>query len=192
MALTDILQARGANLPAPQMNPANTLQFQRFGPNIQSALDQLLQMGLAGTQQNVQQGFEPIRERATSEFEKRTIPSIAERFTSMGGQRSGAFKQSLSQAGADLQERLAGLEGQYNLQRQGQLQNLLQLGLTPRYENIYTGREPGIFESLAQPTLQGLGLGIPMALLGGLSGFGGLGAAGSGVQALLSLLLGSR
>src|SRR5277367_3365282 len=50
--------------------------------------------------QNPYEGFQPIENQARSQFQTSTIPSIAERFTSMGsgGQRSSAFGSATDQA----------------------------------------------------------------------------------------------
>jgi hypothetical protein len=152
-------------------------QFNQFGLNtpqqsqflnqdILSILPQLLQQ----SQQRTQGGFEPIRQAATTKFNTQTIPSLAERFTAMGGgQNSSAFQGALGQAGAGLQENLGALESQYNLQQGGQQQNLLLsllgLFLRPQFENTYTPAGQGIFHGLSQ----GVGYGL-----------GGLGAAATG------------
>ena len=55
--------------------------------------------------------FEPLRQQAMTQFNTQTVPSLAERFTSLGGgQRSSAFQGALGQAGAGLQENLAGMQ----------------------------------------------------------------------------------
>ena len=125
-------------------NPARTEQIQRFNPQQQSALSQLLGQGLQGLQnvqnpQNFGSQFEPIAKQARSQFAQQTVPSIAERFTSMGSGSalsSPAFASQLGQAGAGLEEGLAAQKAGFGLQQQGQqqsfLQNLLGMGLTPQ------------------------------------------------------------
>jgi len=135
-----------------------TTQLQRFTPEQQSALSQLLQTGLQGLQ-NPMEGFEPIAQQAKRQFQQETVPSLAERFTSLGGgaQRSSAFQGALGRAGAGLSENLAGMGTRYGLQRQGQLQNLLGMGLTPQFENIYqeggAGRAPEFGQQLMSQAL---------------------------------------
>lgn len=75
--------------------------------------------------------FGPIRDRAVKRFNEETLPGIFNRFTLMGkgAQSTGAFKGMLARGGADLNEGLAELEQNYNLQRRPldlQQQNLLQ------------------------------------------------------------------
>lgn len=52
--------------------------------------------------------FQPIEDKARQQFATKTVPGLAERFTAMGGQRSGSFGQQLGAAGADLEGTLAG------------------------------------------------------------------------------------
>lgn len=141
-------------------------QSQFLNQDILSILPQLLQQ----TTQRTQGGFEPIRQAATNRFNTETIPSLAERFTAMGNNRnSSGFQGALGSAGAGLQQNLAALESQYNLQQGGQAQNLLLsllgLFLRPQFENTYTPAGQGLFHRLAQ----GVGQGV-----------GGLGAAAAG------------
>lgn len=130
--------------------PGGVSQVQRFSPEQQSIFSQLSNMGLQGLQ-NPTMGFEPIRQRAISQFNQQTIPGLAERFTGTGGALSSpAFASQLGQAGAGLSEGLASLESQYGLQNQSQLMQLLGLGLTPQFENIYQQAQPGLFQHGAQ------------------------------------------
>lgn len=148
--------------------PARTEQIQKFSPQQQSALNQLLSQGLQGVQPKNPQAFgsqfEPIANLARSEFQQQTIPSIAERFTSLGGGNnalsSPAFASQLGQAGAGLQENLAAQRAGFGLQQQQMeqslAQNLLGMGLTPQFETLYHQRQPGFLESALGPGLQAL------------------------------------
>lgn len=137
----------------------NTPQQSQFlNQDILSLLPQLLQQ----TNQRTQGGFEAIKNKAITNFNTDTIPSLAERFTAMGNNRnSSAFQGALGSAGAGLQENLAGLESQYNLQQGGQQQNLLLsllgLFLRPQFENNFMAGGQGIFHGLAQGVGQGIG-----------------------------------
>jgi len=132
--------------------------------------------------QNLGQGanFEPIEQLARTNFQQKTIPSIAERFTRMGGQGSGAFQQTLGEAGSNLEQGLAALKSQHGLQQQQQLERLLPtlLGFSMQnpYESFYeepqSGALPGLLQglgSLGLGYLTGGGSLIP-SLLGGLGG----------------------
>jgi hypothetical protein len=163
-------------------SPGRKEQIPTVTPEVKAALQELLTMSMGGLREG-QKGFEPIAKAATTRFQQETVPTLAERFTSTQGGPgySGAFSQSLGQAGAGLQENLAALESQYGLQRQGQLQNLLGLSMTPQFETSYFGRQPGFAETAGAGTLQGLGQGVGQ----------GVGALGTGfIGSLLSRLFG--
>lgn len=127
---------------------AKHTQIPKFNQQQQSALAQLLQRGLSGLQ-NPQQGFEPIAQKARTQFNTQTAPGLAERFTSMGGgQRSGAFQSAVGSAGQGLEESLAALGAQYGLQSRGLDQNLLGLGLGEQNQNIYEPEKQSDFMSI--------------------------------------------
>jgi len=150
-----------------------TEHIQRFTPEQQQALSQLLQTGLGGLGEGLD--FGPIEEQARTQFEQRTVPSIAERFAGLDALGSSGFQQSLGQAGAGLESQLAAQKSQFGLQKQGLLQNLLGLGLQPQYETLYQPRQPGFLESVTPGLAGGLGQAIgslPM-LLSLLSGRAG-------------------
>lgn len=146
--------------------PAQTMRFPRFTEEQQAGLQQILQQALGGLQQPLGADFEPIAQQARTQFEQRTIPTLAERFTAMGGQRASAFPQALGQAGAGLEEALAGQRAQFGLQQRGLLQNLLMTGLQPQFETAYMPRTPGFLEAAGSPLLQTLGSILPL-LIGG-------------------------
>ena len=115
--------------------PERERQFQRFTPEQQSALDQLLKQGMESTDIS---GIEGL---ARKRFEEETIPSIAERFTAMGGgQRSSAFQSTLGRAGSDLEAQLAALRPQLGMQKLG-------MGLQPRFETAYQPSQPGMLQT---------------------------------------------
>lgn len=179
--------------------PAETKQFQKFTPQQQGALNQLLTRGLSGVQNQQPLNFEPIAQQARTQFKTQTIPGIAERFESLGSNRgSSGLIGSLGAAGAGLEQGLAALQSQYGLQSRNienqQLQSLLGLGLQPQFENVYFAEEPGFLETaggkIGSSILQFLPI-LLGGLLGGPAGAAAGGAAGSGLSALLSSL-GSR
>lgn len=136
----------------------------------QSALDQILSLGL-GQVQNPQAGFEPIAQQARQQFNQTTVPSIMERFTSLGGGggRSSSLAQILGSQAAGLESNLASLGAQFG-QRQQQLgQGLLGMGLVPTQDFVYQQREPGFLENLGFGLLDAAG-----NAAGGFFGGGGL------------------
>lgn len=139
-------------------------QIPRFDQKQQQAIMQILQMALGGLQPN-QFGsqFNPIADEARTQFSQETIPSIAERFTALGGeggQRSSAFAQTLGQQGAQLESGLASEKARFGLAQQGLLQQLLGQGLTPMYETALQGKGPGFLSSVGQGAGQAAGLGL--------------------------------
>jgi hypothetical protein len=200
-------------------NQGKFVQSPPLQPNIAYVLDQLLGGGFQGIQNQSQQGgfgqgqinnlfdktsqnlgnyggFQPIEDRAINQFNTQTIPGLAERFQSMGGQGTGnssAFQGALGQAGSDLQQGLAGLRSQYGLKENalqqnlfgtllggGQqnraqglqmLQNMLTQGLQPRHEYGFAPNPPSFLGNVGQGLGQGTalaGAGLLKYLSGGL------------------------
>jgi len=109
-------------------------QFSKVTPEQKSILDQLLQQGGENT------NFQGIEDTARQQFQQQTIPSLAERFTSMGdGQTSSAFQNALGQSGAGLESQLAGLKSQFGLQQLG-------MGMQPQFESTYNPAQPGLLQ----------------------------------------------
>lgn len=146
----------------PKLQQAPRLSAQQLG---------LQNQGIGNLMQLLQQGggqpgsFTPIAQKARTQFQTQTIPSLAERFTALGGQNSSAFQGALGQAGAGLEEGLAAQESQYGLQQNAQLQNLMKilLGISsqPGFENIIHGGQPGALQGAAQ----GAGQLLPLLFL---------------------------
>lgn len=146
MAFLDFLFGKGEK----------TEQFQRYTPSQQSAFNELL----SGGQSGLPSGFDFLQSilnqspDAINQFEaptrrafaEQTIPTIAEKFSGMGAQKSSAFGQQLGQAGQRLEESLAAQRGQRSFDALNQLQNLLGTGLTQQFENVFRPRSPGLLE----------------------------------------------
>lgn len=155
----------------------------RFKPNQQGLQNQAISQ-FGPLLQNLQKpaDIEPILNQRRQSFNEQTIPSIAERFSSLGGgsQRSSAFQNALGRAGSDLETQLASLQSQVGLQdlnrQQGLLGLLSQLGMQPSFEHFYQPGETGLLGHAAQGAGMGLGL-----YAGGL-GAGALGGIGEGIQ----------
>ena len=152
-------------------SPERIQQFERFTPQQQNVLNQIL----GGAQQTLPEGLNFIQQilsnnpelmrqfeaPARRAFEEQTIPSIAERFTGMNGQRSSAFGQQLGRAAASLEEGLAAQRAGRGFQALGGLQNLLGTGLTPSFETALRPSTPGFL----QTGLQSLAGSLPYLLL---------------------------
>ena len=179
--LSQLFGSSGQSKQIPTMNPQQLAQqqqsLQQFGP-----LSQQLQKPF---------DINPIINQRQQSFQTNTVPSLAERFTSLGGsgQRSSAFANALGRAGSDLETQLASLQSQVGLQDLNRQQSLLGLlgniGFQPSFENAYQQGDPGLLGHAAQGAGMGLGL-----YAGGLAG--GAAGAGGGILDMLSKWLGGR
>ncbi len=123
----------------------------KYNPQQQQALNSLLQQGLQGYQ-NPGTGFEPIEQQARTNFQK-SIPSLAERFTSLGGsdtRGSSDFAGMLGGAQSEFEQGLAALKAQYGQQNQQNSLRLIGLGLNPQTESYYQQGNAGIGPQLLQ------------------------------------------
>lgn len=134
-------------------SPATATGANRFTGFQQQLLNLLAQGGFHGLTQTPF-NFAPIANQQLENFYTQTVPSIAERFTAMGGQRSSAFQGALANAGRFLGNDLAAQQGQYNLQQQGNLLNLLNLGLTPQFEQVVQPGSRGLLPGAADAAVK--------------------------------------
>lgn len=167
--------------------PGRVEQLQRFTPEQQQSLSQLLGFGMQGLQ-NPYQGFQPIADQATRQFQQQIVPGLAERFTSLGDGStrltSPAFASQVGSAGADLASNLAALQSQYGFQQRGQALDMLRSGLTPQFENIPLQGQQGALSGIL-PVLSKL---LPFAALA-IPGIGpALSGAVGGASGLAELL----
>lgn len=166
--LTDLLSNLGGSqtsngaVPegAPQGNAltgqsAFVQRFNNLPPEEQQVVKTLLPQILEQLKQNPD--IEPILEGARQDFYGKTVPKITEQFAAGDERASGPLQAALASAGGRLNLDLAGLRSQYQLERQGQLQNMLSNLLNPGfYSNAYFPGTPGAVEQLA-PSLADLG-----------------------------------
>ena len=146
-------------------------QVPRFNKGQEGAFKDLL----GGASSQLPQGFEFLNQILSNNpdvynqleaptrrgFNEQTLPSIAERFSSMDAQKSSAFGQQLGQAGERLEESLAAKRTGMKGDALSQLQSLLQTGLTPQFENVF---RPGT-QGFAQGASQGLAQLLPYLLM---------------------------
>jgi len=188
-----------AILDALKNTPASSMQLSRLNPAQQNLQDLVGTKVTALLNQPQQQfSFQPYADLAQKNFQRQTIPSIAERFASLRGngtQGGSATLPAFANAGADLQERLAVLGQQFGMQQQGQdrsyLLNLLSQGLQPNQENFVTPEQPGfgIIGAQAAPQLAGKALDyFTSAGQGAATGAAVAGPYGAGLGGLLALL----
>lgn len=153
--------------PSVQQLPFLNPQQQQFQSQLLNQAQGLL--GQLGKPTNIQ----PFLQQARENFSSQTIPSLAERFTSLGqgSQRSSAFQGALGQAASGLESNLAGLQSQTELGDQQRLQSLLGGLLGPALSSSqYTTYQPGtqgFLPSLASSISPLLGFGVS-SLLGSL------------------------
>lgn len=162
-------------------------EFPLYNPQQQQIMKQLGtllqgQLGQAGgplSLQGLDQLFNPIEQQARTQFNTQTIPTLAERFTAMGGQggqRSSAFQSALGRAGSDLEQGLAALKAQYAMPYQGQQLQLLQAlmggALQRPNENVYFPKQPSawgsFFGNLVGGAARGASSLAPLLLRGGM------------------------
>ena len=133
--------------------PGGMMSASQYSPWQMQMMQNAGQQGFKGLQDLVGQkfNFAPIAQQARTNFAQQTIPSIAERFASLGtggSQRSSYFPQLLSQAGSDLDQQLAAMQEQYGLQEKGLnagiYGQMFGAGMNPMWENMYRpGQEAG-------------------------------------------------
>lgn len=94
---------------------------------------------------NPYKGFEPIQAYQENRFNTRTVPTLAERFTSMGSGSalsSPAFQSDLKNTSEDFRLGLGALQSEYGLKNQALGQNLMRFGMQPQFENKYLAGGP--------------------------------------------------
>lgn len=125
-------------------SPEQFLQFSQLTPQQRSIMEYLGNLGTYNLQYP-NADFAPIAQQAQNQFYQQTVPSLAERFTSMSGGAlsSPSFASQLGQAGAGLQSDLASQQAQWNQQNTQQALGMLQLGLNPFAENIHRPAQQG-------------------------------------------------
>jgi len=132
-------------------SPERIHELENYEPSQWEAIMQALQTG-QNQIQNPYQGFEPIEQQYTNQFNQQVVPGLAERFSSLGSNAtsSPAFSSQLGQAGAGLSQGLAALKSQYGMQNREQGANLLgNIGLKQRYTPMQQAAQPGFFNTLA-------------------------------------------
>lgn len=149
--------------------PAETVKLDRYNPQQNDIINKSASMAsnLLGNA-----SFDPYERQARQNFSQQAVPSLAERFTSMGAKGSSAFGQQLGNAQANLESNLATGRANYD---QGLLKQLLDTGLTQQFDSIYNPEQEGFLSSLGKQLPQiATRLGLAYAT-GGTSEMGELG-----------------
>lgn len=128
----------------------------KFTPEQEMALSEILKQGLSNLKTPTA-GFEPIETYHRQKFQGQVIPGLAERFAGLGQtRRSGGELPLLTNVASDFEQGMAALKAQYGQQAQANALAQLQLGLTPRFEQLYFGAPPQIGSSLLETGLSNL------------------------------------
>lgn len=166
-----------------QSTPGRFEQLTTATPGQQQLQSNVLSQALQALQASGQQpGFTPIAQQARRQFAQQTVPTLAERFTSMGqgSLSSPAFASQLGQAGAGLDTNLAALRSQYQQNQQSQQQSLLNLllnlAMQPQFQYAYQPGQTGAARQFFSSFASGLGQALPMLATGGMGGAAGAGA----------------
>lgn len=114
-----------------------TTKVANYEPDQMNAQNFALRQALEGLQGNA------IENKARGDFASKTVPTISERFAGIDGMGSSGYMNSMAQAGREL-------EGDISAQRQDQLMNLLNIGLTPQYSVFHQGEQPGKMQQFGQ------------------------------------------
>lgn len=117
------------------------------------------------------------------QFEEQIVPGLAERFSSLGAQRSSAFNQALGAAGSSLAENLAALRSSLQMSALPQALSYSQQPISNLlgFSNLGLGTSTQAFIPKQLPFWQQLllgmsgGVGQAAGSLGGAYGFGALG-----------------
>jgi hypothetical protein len=113
-------------------------------PSQQKLIDMLGQLGLSGAegmQGNIMgdpyDGFGNIAQNQEKNFNERMLPGLAEGFTQMGGQRSGAYPQAIGELRGAFDQNLANQRMQFGNQRLGQQQSYLNILAGPSMQRPF-------------------------------------------------------
>jgi hypothetical protein len=129
-------------------NPELFRQKPKYAPEIQQNINDVLQQGFEGLK-NPYAGFQNIANEAVNRYETQGVPSLAERFTSLGGgQRSSAFTNALASQRGDLERSLAALQENFGRENRRDFLQQIGFGLKNQPDFEYRAKQPGFFERL--------------------------------------------
>lgn len=137
---------------------ASIIQAPTLNAQQQGILQYLLQHAQQ-QQENPYGGFEDIQNDVNQNFQQQILPSILERFSSMGNNSlsSPSLGNQIGQTAANTNQGLGALRAQYGQQNK---QNALQqfgMGLTQPFENFYQPESSGIHEGITKGLIGGVG-----------------------------------
>jgi hypothetical protein len=160
------LASRGGAGNAFLVKQVRKTTFKDLRRNSKSLQNQAISNLMAGLQPGGQLDFGPIAQRARSQFSQQAIPTIAERFSSLGQNAlsSPALYSQLGGSAANLEEALAAQQGAF---QQRNMMGLLGLAGQPSFETAYMPRQRGLAEIGGSALLQALPY-LAMAYGGGM------------------------
>jgi len=141
--------------------PDQVKERQRYSPEQQQFLSQILEQAKAGNKQALEyyqkilsddpEAFADFERPAMEQFQQQTIPNILERINAGGGMNkySGAVTQQLAQAGRGLSGDLASQRANLKNNAIQGLQQYSQLGLQQLSDPYIQGGRPGAFSQAA-------------------------------------------
>lgn len=136
-------------------NEGGVQQADTLSPEQKGILGLLLNQGL-GEMQNPYGGFEDLQNYTNENFKKNILPSISERFSSLGNNSlsSPAFSSQVGQAAGQQNYLSSLLRHQYGQQGRQNALGTLALGLQPSFQNYYKASQPGAGENILSGVLQ--------------------------------------
>lgn len=137
-----------------QQTPQAT-QYSTMSPQQEQFQNKILELLSGQLGENGGEDFESFAAPFRREFNEQTVPGIAERFAGLGGLSSSGFQQSLGQAGAGLNEKLASLQSGLKQQR---FNSLLPVATQQgRHTDIEKDSNQNWLAELLGPILKGYG-----------------------------------
>lgn len=161
-------------------------QTPRYTQDQQAQLGQLMQGVMPGLQgglgylsdlySNDPAAMQRMQQPYLDQFNQQIVPGLAERFSSMGGQNSSAFRNAMLGAAGNLETQLAGQREGLRSQNLGSLANFFGMGMTPQFDTQIMQGNQGFLSSLAGNLPLLLQYTTPQGwaqFANGLMGFGG-------------------
>ncbi|HVW99259.1 MAG TPA: hypothetical protein VHA52_02295 [Candidatus Babeliaceae bacterium] len=148
--------------------PKRIEQINRFNPQQQNALQEVLHQGLSGLK-NPSQGFEPIKNEALSTFHQNIVPLLYNQLNAQNGQNAISSPQlhtNLSSAGSSLAQKLAAMQSGYEQNNKQNALNQLGIGLTEQNINYPVEGSSGLLGNLIEylPLLLSAYVGTPLPI----------------------------
>jgi hypothetical protein len=146
--------------------PEQQQQINRFQPWQSDIQKRMAQFAMPQLMDN-KFDFAPIEAEARKGYQQQTIPSIMQRFASNNNLGSSGLNYALSGGAEDLEMALAAMKQQYGLAQQGNLMNMMGMGMTPQFETIMRPEQASSLEQMMAQLSQ-IGLNLGSSYFGGM------------------------